>query len=189
MELDYFHPFFLSVVGVNFIYINKNLSIHQLLGSWKLQEITPILVKNWSKSTSIKYYFTLFCKVSSSSLVYKESAIFIFHNDSTRYICTAYKQTPNNSVDWKMRLLRLKSFPMSFLRKSSLILEGNLNQLLIEPTFDYNIPAYSKYPFMEIDLPILSMIYLTQYASKKDHLRNIKITKFQNLFREAWGCW
>ena len=131
MELDYFHPFFLSVVGVNFIYINKNLSIHQLLGSWKLQEITPILVKNWSKSTSIKYYFTLFCKVSSSSLVYKESAIFIFHNDSTRYICTAYKQTPNNSVDWKMRLLRLKSFPMSLLRKSSLILEGNLNQLLI----------------------------------------------------------
>ena len=78
---------------------------------------------------------------------------------------------------------------MSFLRKSSLILEGNLNQLLIEPTFDYNIPAYSKYPFMEIDLPILTMIYLTQYASKKDHLRNIKITKFQNLFREAWGCW
>ena len=136
-----FPSLFLSVVGVNFIYINKNLSIHQLLGSWKLQEITPILVKIWSKSTSIKYYFTLFCKVSSSSLVYKESAIFIFHNDSTRYMymnrkfsftqCTAYKQTPNNSVDWKMRLLRLKSFPMSFLRKSSLILEGNLNQLLI----------------------------------------------------------
>ena len=30
---------------------------------------------------------------------------------------------------------------------------------------------------------------LTQCASKKDHLRNMKITNFQNLFRDAWGCW
>ena len=30
---------------------------------------------------------------------------------------------------------------------------------------------------------------LTQCASKKDHLRNMKIVNFQNLFRDAWGCW
>ena len=30
---------------------------------------------------------------------------------------------------------------------------------------------------------------LTQCASKRDHLRNMKIANFQNLFREVWGCW
>ena len=32
-------------------------------------------------------------------------------------------------------------------------------------------------------------IFLTQCASKRDHLRNMKITNFQNLFRGTWGCW
>ena len=30
---------------------------------------------------------------------------------------------------------------------------------------------------------------LTQCDSKRDHLRDMKIANFQNLFREAWGCW
>ena len=30
---------------------------------------------------------------------------------------------------------------------------------------------------------------LTQCASKRDHLRNVKIANFQNLFRGTWGCW
>ena len=34
-----------------------------------------------------------------------------------------------------------------------------------------------------------SACLLTQCASKRDHLRDMKIANFQNLFREAWGCW
>ena len=30
---------------------------------------------------------------------------------------------------------------------------------------------------------------LTQRASKRDHLRDMKIANFQNLFRGSWGCW
>ena len=30
---------------------------------------------------------------------------------------------------------------------------------------------------------------LTQCASKRDHLRDMKIANFQNLFRGTWGCW
>ena len=36
---------------------------------------------------------------------------------------------------------------------------------------------------------VSTLYYLTQCASKKDHLRNMKIANFQNLFRDAWGCW
>ena len=31
--------------------------------------------------------------------------------------------------------------------------------------------------------------WLTQRASKRDHLRDMKIANFQNLFRGSWGCW
>ena len=30
--------------------------------------------------------------------------------------------------------------------------------------------------------------YLTQRAGKRDHLRDMKIANFQNLFRGSWGC-
>ena len=33
------------------------------------------------------------------------------------------------------------------------------------------------------------LCHLTQYASKRDHLWDMKIANFQNLFRDAWGCW
>ena len=50
-----------------------------------------------------------------------------------------------------------------------------------------------KFLCKQMKIPLLSKIdifvVLTQCASKKDHLRNMKIAKFQNLFRKAWGCW
>ena len=38
-------------------------------------------------------------------------------------------------------------------------------------------------------IDLIVCIELTQCASKRDHLRDMKIANFQNLFRDAWGCW
>ena len=37
--------------------------------------------------------------------------------------------------------------------------------------------------------PQIFKTYFTQCASKKNHLRNMKNANFQNVFRDAWGCW
>ena len=53
-------------------------------------------------------------------------------------------------------------------------------------TYLYNT-CTSKYKLSNSKVHTLPV--LTQCASKRDHLRNMKIANFQNLFRDVWGCW
>ena len=75
-----------------------------------------------------------------------------------------------------------------------------LSLFRVKVGFKKNLSAwwFVKYPILPSKYTSLDTIAkgrcikkgsLTQCASKRDHLRDMKIANFQNLFRGSWGCW
>ena len=87
----------------------------------------------------------------------------------------------NNSID--IRIVLLLSKWLTYIRN-----KGKAKQpigVIEKPYYGINQKVEE---FISEELVKINLI-LTQRASKRDHLRDMKIANFQNLFRGSWGCW